>query len=549
MAETADLLIRIEASTALLQDELRKTEATISKFARNADRNAKATEAGMTAAFGKIGSAAAGLAAGFVSLGAAMSFGQAVIRATAEGQKLEASLRTVTGSAQAATIAFARLQEFAAQTPFSLQEVTQAFIRLKALGLDPSEAALRSYANTASAMGGSLTDVIEAVADATTGEFERLKSFGIRASSEGDRVTFTFREVATQVGKNATEIEDYLRRIGDVQFANATTLQAATLGGAISNLEDNYQSLLRTLGASAPIIETTQALSDLVAIMNLAAEGYLDFEQRSVARLEHDLERMSERAAFLREAIADGGVRAFILGTDRMREELAGLERFIAAIEARVALLRAPETGGDRPAPPAPTRLEPIDLEELLPAETIQRIKEVRQMLEDGEAATRRYRTEVEVFADEQARLAELLGAGAIGLETYTRAMKALDPATREATAAQQTLTRWFDASLSEIDRLASEWVALEGAIQTLTAAYADNAAALAEIQRQATGARAALGDMRINAELDRLFADRPDLFGTGDAALDDELQKSAARADSYPDDPALVAAMMEVLP
>ncbi len=86
-------------------------------------------------------------------------------------EKLEASLRTVTGSADNASVAFGFIEKFAAETPFQLEEVVDAFIKLKALGLTPSEDALTSYGNTATAMGKSLNQMIEAVADATTGEF------------------------------------------------------------------------------------------------------------------------------------------------------------------------------------------------------------------------------------------------------------------------------------------------------------------------------------------------------------------------------------------
>src|SRR3546814_15278397 len=127
----------------------------------------------------------------------------------------------LTGSTEAATAAFNQIKRFAASTPFDLKQVTTAFVKLKALGLDPSEAALESYGNTASAMGKSLNDFIEAVADASTGEFERLKEFGIKAKSEGDKVTFTFRGVATTVRRNAEDIEQYIQRIGNVPFAGA----------------------------------------------------------------------------------------------------------------------------------------------------------------------------------------------------------------------------------------------------------------------------------------------------------------------------------------
>ncbi len=61
--------------------------------------------------------------------------GRQVVDTITKFEKLEASLRTITGSAEKASVAFGFIQEFAATTPFQLEEVTDAFIKLKALGL------------------------------------------------------------------------------------------------------------------------------------------------------------------------------------------------------------------------------------------------------------------------------------------------------------------------------------------------------------------------------------------------------------------------------
>jgi len=142
---------------------------------------------------------------------------------------LNSSLVTVTGSSAAAAREFAWIKQFAETTPFQLAEVTSAFVRMKALGLDASQAALASYGNTASALGKSLDQMIEAVADAATGEFERLKEFGIKARQEGDRVTFTFQGVSKTIGNNAAEITAYLQSIGENEFAGAMAQRAQTL--------------------------------------------------------------------------------------------------------------------------------------------------------------------------------------------------------------------------------------------------------------------------------------------------------------------------------
>lgn len=222
--------------------------ANIARLQKDMDAARKSVGTAMGSIEKSIQTAMRSASALFAGVGVSALVGK-LVNVQREFDVLNASLITVTGSSADAERAFAWIRDFAATTPYSLNEVTQAFVKMKALGLDASEEALRSYGNTASAMGKSLNQMIEAVADAATGEFERLKEFGIRAKSEGDRVSLTFRGVTTNIGKNAAEIEGYLRRIGDVEFAGAMELRAKTLDGTLSNLADTWDQLFRTIAA------------------------------------------------------------------------------------------------------------------------------------------------------------------------------------------------------------------------------------------------------------------------------------------------------------
>jgi len=173
---------------------------------------------------------------------------KAVASASISFEKLRLSINTVSKSAADARANMKMIEEFAAKTPFDLNQVTEGFIKLKALGLDPSEAAMTSYGNTASAMGKSLNQMVEAVADAATGEFERLKEFGIKAKKEGDNVKFTFQGVTTQIENNADAINGYLMSIGENQFAGAMATQANSVVGAVSNMKDNFNRLAVAIG-------------------------------------------------------------------------------------------------------------------------------------------------------------------------------------------------------------------------------------------------------------------------------------------------------------
>lgn len=166
-----------------------------------------------------------------------------VVKTGAEFERLRVALETTTGSAETAASEFERLQKFAAATPYGVQEVTEAFIKLGNRGIAPTDRVLTSFGNTASAMGKSLDDMVEAVADAVTGENERLKEFGIVGKKEGDKIAYTFKGVTTEVQFSADAITEYLTRIGETNFAGGMDKQSKTLLGMWSTLEDNAAAL------------------------------------------------------------------------------------------------------------------------------------------------------------------------------------------------------------------------------------------------------------------------------------------------------------------
>jgi lambda family phage tail tape measure protein len=277
MAREKKLSIRLQATGG---DRLRREfgqlgkEGTrafdrISRSTQPASVGLKAVDASARALNGVL-KQAAGLVGAYAGIqGASRALGF-IVSSNREFERLHASLKTVTGSAQAADQAFAMIEDFASETPFNVERITEAFIRLQSLGLEPSAQALRSYGNTASAMGKNLMQFVEAIADATTGEFERLKEFGIKARTQGEQVSFTFQGVSTTVGKNAAEIEQYLRQIGDVQFAGAMSEQMATLNGIISNIQDNLSRLAREVGAGG----LNDALKDVaIDLRNTTVRG------------------------------------------------------------------------------------------------------------------------------------------------------------------------------------------------------------------------------------------------------------------------------------
>lgn len=228
------------------------------------------------------GAAVTGLAAAVAA--AAYKAAQELVESQRQLDKMSASLKTLTGSTQGAKQALSILQDFARDTPYGLEQAVEGFRKLVALGLTPSEEALRSYGNTASAMGKDLNQMIEAVADASTFEFERLKEFGIKAKQNQSDIEFTFQGTTTVVKKNAADIEQYLLNIGNVNFAGAMADQANTLDGAIASAEDSWSQLKMTLDTSLDVgslAEPLRYIDDLIQEINAqVASGEFVAEMR-----------------------------------------------------------------------------------------------------------------------------------------------------------------------------------------------------------------------------------------------------------------------------
>lgn len=248
MATITNLSVSLKADTRGISKGLTKAKKEVKGFAKSIT----GLQAGIATAIGF--TASAGLLTG-------------IIATNTEMQTLKSSLKTVTGSAEGAATAFAKIEKFAVTTPFDLNQWTQAFIKMKSLGLDPSEQALNSYGNTAAAMGKSLNQMIEAVSDAASSEFERLKEFGIKAKKQGEQVTFTFQGVKTTVKNEAAEIEGYLQSIGNNQFGGAMADQMNNLAPAFSNLKQSFQTLAVKIGEAGlneMITDLTHSITDFV---------------------------------------------------------------------------------------------------------------------------------------------------------------------------------------------------------------------------------------------------------------------------------------------
>jgi hypothetical protein len=133
-----------------------------------------------------------------------------------------------------------------------------ATIKLKAYGIE-AQNYMGVIGDTAASMGKSMDDTVEALADAQTGEFERLKEFGIKAvevtkknyQQLGVEMSAIGQTALTYVDKNGKQMAEVVDRnnremitstitaIWNDKYAGAMETRSKTLSGMWSTLKDN----------------------------------------------------------------------------------------------------------------------------------------------------------------------------------------------------------------------------------------------------------------------------------------------------------------------
>lgn len=238
---------------------------------REASKETKSTENVVDKASGNIKNALLGA----FSIGSIVAFGKAVVDATAEYQKFGAVLGNTLGSSALANLKLKELQDFAAKTPFSVNELTASYVKLANAGFKPNSEQLTKLGDLASSTGKSFDQLAEAILDAQSGEFERLKEFGVRSKDAGDSVIFTYKGVQTQVEKTSGAIRDYITALGGAEgTSGAMAVISETLGGKISNLGDSWDQMLISVGKN-----TSGVFSDSIDIISVAIGKVTEFNQ------------------------------------------------------------------------------------------------------------------------------------------------------------------------------------------------------------------------------------------------------------------------------
>lgn len=323
---------RVTAPLKKLERQLRPFKRAMSDIG-NASAGLQSALTGVVAPLGAIFGAA-----GLGSIGA---IGSKVIGTSAEFERFQTVLETLEGSSEKAKASMDWVANFAAKTPYELNGVTDAFVKLKAYGIDPQAGALAAAGDAAAAMGKPLEQAVEAMADAMTGENERLKEFGIKAEVAGNDIVYRWQEngkamVATAKKNSREQIQATIEGIWNGRYGGAMDKLSGTWDGMWSNLQDTFTKVFKMIGDAGIFDVLKGELKGVLdALAAMEADGSLKaFAQTVSDELVSAFRELKSWVMAVDWKSVWNDVKAFAGGVGSVVDALGGLKGVAIAVAA-----------------------------------------------------------------------------------------------------------------------------------------------------------------------------------------------------------------------
>jgi len=277
---------------------IRKVQTKLKKLGKVA----KKVGSGMGKAFKGLIGTLFNLKTSVIALAGAAGLGalaKGILSTGIEFENYRATLKTVLGTQEKANKAFEWLEGFAKTTPFAIDTLSQSFVKLAAYGIDGTKS-MKSLGDASAAMGKDIMMAVEAMADAQTGEFERLKEFGIKAiqitkanatrmGQSLEAVGKTALAFTDKMGKESFKIIDRNNRkqvtstiesIWNEKYEGAMEERSKTLGGILNNMGDDWMNFKNRVAEDVlPLLKTrlkqfSEAVNKYFLDAGGAAEGW-----------------------------------------------------------------------------------------------------------------------------------------------------------------------------------------------------------------------------------------------------------------------------------
>lgn len=192
----------------------------------------------------------AALASTYIGVKGLADTGRAAIESATNLEGYRNTLNVVMKDSEKAAKAMKWAVDFANKTPFETDSVVEATVRLESYGIK-AQSVLPQVGNMASVMNKDIMQAVEAVADAQTGELERMKEFGIKKADIAEKAGQMYANVETINAKgqivNQENFNNAMFALMDEKFSGGMETQSKSFKGMISTIKGVWQTGLASM--------------------------------------------------------------------------------------------------------------------------------------------------------------------------------------------------------------------------------------------------------------------------------------------------------------
>ena len=286
LRETSTAFKQVDGKAKQASKTLRRN--SLNRVARDADR-ASGSIGRLSQRFGALVAASLGLYTVKRALQGLLGTGD-------QFERLRVQLNAVMGSVEEGERAIQWIKQFTRETPYQLEQVADAFVRLKAFGLDPMDGSMQAMVDQASKLGGGM-ERLNGISLAVGQAWAKQKLQGEEILQLVERGVPVWELLEKATGKNVQELQKLssagklgrdtiallIDEIGK-SSAGAAAENMSLLSGYVSNLKDNWQNFLDEVAQSGALQyakDQLKGISDQIGKMS--EDGRLSRLARSIS--------------------------------------------------------------------------------------------------------------------------------------------------------------------------------------------------------------------------------------------------------------------------
>ncbi|MBI1408117.1 MAG: hypothetical protein GC145_18550 [Caulobacter sp.] len=284
----------------------------------------------------------AGGAGGLIGLGVAAAGGLAVSGSIMGGRRIldegarrdgfVARLTAIDKTREAAKTSLKWIDKFSIHSGQDLDQVTDAYVRLRTRGIDPAGGSLAILAGAAVANDKTLGNAVETFLKAQQGQFGTLDDYAIQARKVGRQVVFTWEQDGKRMTATSSRTAAGVRK-------SLSSILASKYGGALDADRTSWPRLVQRAELSRDSFLGRIADKGLMDKAKGHLTSFLDFLEKAEA--DGRLDKWAERISTSLSDAMDSLVR-FGKSVDwvKLAEDIGTLANAVATLASAIPRLR-----------------------------------------------------------------------------------------------------------------------------------------------------------------------------------------------------------------